>query len=408
MAKIAYFDCFSGCSGDMILGALLDAGLPLDTLQEGLKGLNIEGFKLTLEKVKRCSITASKFSVVLSESNHHHARTLTDILKIIKSSQLQENVKNVSSRIFQRLGEVEGKIHGVPPEEVHFHEIGAVDSIVDIVGTVFAFEFLGVHQFYSSSMPSGRGQVITQHGILPVPAPATLELLAMANAPISDPPDKSGKPGELVTPTGAALVTTLAQFGRPDMIVDKIGYGAGAREFEKWPNIMRIWLGDDKQKPGETDLILMETNIDDMNPQIYGYLMEKLFAEQATDAWLTPIQMKKNRPATMLSVIAPAHLEFKLTELLMKETTTLGIRVRPIFRHIAAREIVQVKSSLGRVRVKIKKFNNQLLDISPEYDDCRLIAIEKEIPLREVYRTVIEESKQSLNSTDSNVFQDNH
>jgi pyridinium-3,5-bisthiocarboxylic acid mononucleotide nickel chelatase len=395
MAKIAYFDCFSGCSGDMILGALLDTGLPLDTLKEGLSSLNIEGFKLTLEKVKKVSIIASKFNVVLTES-HHHSRTLTDILQIIESSHLQEKVKKMSSAIFQRLGEVEGRIHGVPPEKVHFHEIGAIDSIIDIVGTVFAFEFLGVQQFYSSPLPPGSGQVSTEHGILPVPAPATLELLAMANAPITDPPDKSKAPGELVTPTGAALVTMLAKFSRPDMVIEKVGYGAGTREFENWPNVMRIWLGEDKQKSGDTDLILMETNIDDMNPQIYGYLMEKLFSEQAIDAWLTPIQMKKNRPATMLSVIAPSDLESRLTELLMKETTTLGIRVRPIFRHIAAREIVQIESSLGRVRVKIKKFNNELLDISPEYDDCRQIAIEKEIPLREVYRTVIEESRQLL------------
>ena len=396
MAKVAYFDCFSGCSGDMILGALLDAGLPLDTLKKALGGLNIDHFDLTLDKVKRGSITASKFNVILTETGHHHSRELSDILRIIGSSHLPVTVKKVSSSIFQRLGEVEGRIHGVPPEKVHFHEIGAVDSMVDIVGTIFAFDFLGIHEFYSSPLPPGSGQVSTQHGILPVPAPATLELLAMANAPVTDPPGKSNASGELVTPTGAALVTMLAKFGRPDMVVEKIGYGAGNREIESWPNIMRIWLGDDKNKPGETDLILMETNIDDMNPQIYGYLMEKLFAEKAIDAWLTPIQMKKNRPATMLSVIVPTQLESRITELLMKETTTLGIRVRPIFRHIAAREIVQVESSLGRVSVKIKQFNNQLLDISPEYDDCRQIAIEKEMPLREVYRIVIEESRHLL------------
>lgn len=397
MTKIAYFDCFSGCSGDMILGALLDAGLPLEVLEAGLRSLNLNGYQLSLEKVKRASITASKLNVKINDPDHQHSRSLTDILELINSSHLPEEVKIASCSIFQRLGEVEGKIHGIPVEKVHFHEIGGIDSIIDIVGAVYAFYVLGVKRFYSSPLPLGNGSISTEHGILPVPAPATLQLLAMAKAPVSGSTSSFMPQGELVTPTGAAIITTLAKFDRPDIIIDTIGYGSGSKEFSNWPNVLRIWLGEELEQTGSGDIILMETNIDDMNPQIYGYLMEKLFAENAIDVWLTPIQMKKNRPATMLSIIAPSVQESRLTELLMKETTTLGIRVRPVFRHIAARDTIRIESSLGSVRVKIKKYQDLLLDISPEYDDCRKIAVEKDIPLREVYRKIIEESRQYLN-----------
>jgi pyridinium-3,5-bisthiocarboxylic acid mononucleotide nickel chelatase len=386
MSKIAYFDCFSGCSGDMVLGALLDAGLSLEALKEGLGSLDISGYALSGEKVKRSAITATKFNVIMDEHVHQHARSLTDILKIIDSSRLSAKVKQTSSAIFQRLGEVEAQIHGVPVEEVHFHEIGAVDSIIDIVGSVLALEILQIEGFYSSALPLGSGQIATAHGLLPVPAPATLQLLAQAGAPVLDFPKPGPFQGELVTPTGAALITSLCVFKRPDMIIEKAGYGAGNKDFSDWPNVLRIWIGrEDNSLPSE-NLILLESNIDDMNPQIYGYLMEKMFAEKAADVWFTPIQMKKNRPAVLLSVLAPVSAETALTEIILRETSTLGIRARTVNRHTAQREISEFESSLGRVKVKIKRYAGKVLAVSPEYEDCRRIALERNIPLQEVLR----------------------
>ena len=396
MAKVAYFDCFSGASGDMILGALLDAGFPLDVLKTGLSSLDFHGYQLAAEKVTRTSITATKFNVIVDPNVHQHQRSLTEILKIIDASRLPDKVKKTSSAVFQRLGEVEAGIHGTSIDEVHFHEIGSVDSIVDIVGTALAFDWLGVEEFYSSPLPLGSGNVKTAHGILPVPAPATLQLMTLANAPIE--PPKPGMPtGELVTPTGAALITMLAKFGVPQMTLTKTGYGAGSKTFENWPNVVRILLGEKKTEPSEEHLVLLETNIDDMNPQIYGYLMDKLFAEKAADVWFTPIQMKKNRPAIMLSVLAPASAENKLTEIIMKETTTLGMRVRTVSRHTAQREFITFDSSLGKVTAKVKRFHGEVISRSPEYEDCRRIALEKDMPLQEV-RRIIETELQRLAS----------
>jgi len=396
MTQIAYFDCFSGCSGDMLLGALLDAGLDLDTLKNGLAGLNIGDYELTAEKVQRSSITATKFNVIIGNGTHQDHRSLTQILQLIEESQLSTRVKEQSSDIFRRLGRVEANIHGIPVEEVHFHEIGAVDSIIDIVGTVFALECLKIERCYSSPLPAGSGSVATSHGRLPSPAPATLQLLADVGAPLTSGPEPSRPQGELVTPTGAALITSLATFGQPQMNITGIGYGAGSKDFEGWPNVVRVWLGEESTSDYGDELRLLETNIDDMNPQIYGYLMEQLFVEQAADVWFTPIQMKKNRPAIMLSVLAPAHAESKITEIIMRETSTLGIRVRPISRHIAQREIIEIDSNLGHVHAKIKRYSGDILAVSPEYDDCRRIALERDMPFQEVHRVVEQEVRQHL------------
>ena len=395
MAKIAYFDCFSGCSGDMIIGSLLDAGLDLEVLKKGLGGLNVSGYQLTAEKVKRSSIVATRFTVITDKTEHHH-RSLSDILQIIDSSQLSNNVKKKSSAIFQRLGEVEAKVHGVGIEDIHFHELGAVDSIIDIIGTVFALEVLGLEHLYSSPLPVGSGKISTAHGILPVPAPATLQLFADAGVPLTPFPESNALTGELVTPTGAVLLTSLAGFTKPGMVIEKVGYGAGSKDFAGWPNILRIWIGEKISGSNEDGLVLLETNIDDMNPQIYGYLMERLFAEKAADVWFTPIQMKKNRPAVMLSVLAPSDAETKLTEIIMRETSTLGIRSRTVSRHMAHREIIEFDSSLGHARVKIKRFGHDLIDVFPEYDDCRQLALERNMPLHEVSRILEIEARQYL------------
>jgi uncharacterized protein (TIGR00299 family) protein len=389
MTRIAYFDCFSGCSGDMILGALLDAGLGLDILEQGLNALNINGYRLTAEKVNKSGIAATTFNVIEEHAERRRHRGLTEILKIIDSSSLSGGVKHKSSVIFRKLGEVEAAIHGIPIEEVQFHELGALDTIIDIVGTIYALETVKIKRVYASPLPAGHGKISTAHGILPAPVPATLQLLAMANAPLTDAPDPAVVPGELITPTGAVLLTSLvSSFEQPDMRVTRIGYGAGSKDFKTWPNIMRIWIGEENAPAGHDELTLLETNIDDMNPEIYGFLMEKLLSEKAADVWFTPIQMKKNRPAVMLSVLALPGSEGRLTEIIMQETSTLGIRTRKVSRHVARREIVEMDSSLGHARAKVKRFGGRLLSISPEYEDCRRIALERDLPLREVYRIV--------------------
>jgi pyridinium-3,5-bisthiocarboxylic acid mononucleotide nickel chelatase len=395
-AKVAYLDCFSGCSGDMLLGALVDAGLPLGTLKKGLSSLAVHGYKLSAGKVKRSSITATKFTVTMDDTEAQPARFLKDILMLIKTSRLPKNVKNTASTIFQRLGDAESKMHGIPLERVHFHEVGAVDSIIDVIGVAFALDALKIERFYSSPLPLGSGTVSAAHGILPVPAPATLRLIEMSNAPVIDFPKQSQPEAELVTPTGAAVVTTLAEFSRPSMTIERVGYGAGARDFAGWPNVMRIWIGQTIEPASSEDLVLLETNVDDMSPQIYGYLMEKLFAMQALDVWFTPIQMKKNRPAVMLSVLAPRHAESDLTQIVMRETSTLGIRVSSVVRHVSEREIIEFNSTLGHARVKVKRCTDNILSIHPEYEDCRRIALERNIPLREAYRIIETEARKYL------------
>ncbi len=386
--KIAYFDCFSGCSGDMILGAFIDAGLELKTLKEGLSSLDIGDYKLTAEKVTRSSINATKFNVVINEHTHHHHRPLKDILKIIKSSRLPKNIKEPAAAMFQKLGQAEAAIHGVKISEVEFHELGAVDTIIDIVGTLIALDSFKIERVYASAIPTGSGSVRSAHGVLPVPAPATLKILTEANAPLITGPDKTDSPsGELITPTGAVLVTSLAKFDRPDFTAEKIGCGAGNKDFPGWPNIMRIWLGETSEITDD-EMVLLETNIDDMNPQVFGYLIDKLLAEKAADVWFTPIYMKKNRPAVMLSVLAAPLLENKLIQIIMRETTTLGVRSRKVPRHTAQREIIDFKSTLGKVHLKLKRFNDNIIQCSPEYEDCREIAMNNNLPLLEVMRIV--------------------
>jgi len=396
MARAAYFDCFSGCSGDMVLGALIDAGLSLELLERGLSSLGVPGYRLAAEKVKRSAIVATKFTVTMNEREAQPWRSLADIIMLITGSELSDKAKDTAIAIFQRLGEAESGVHGVPLEEVGFHEIGAVDSIIDIVGVAFGLDALRIERFYSSPLPLGSGSVSTAHGILPLPAPATLRLVAMSHAPIVHLAGQSQPQGELVTPTGAAIVTTLANFNRPGMTLEGVGYGAGTRDLEAWPNVMRIWLGEEIEAIDSDALVLLETNIDDMSPEICGYLMEKLFAMQAVDVWFTPIQMKKNRPAVMLSVLAPRHAEFDLTQTIMRETSTLGIRVSPVCRHIAEREAVEFESTMGHTRVKVKRFMGSVLSIHPEYEECRRIALERSIALQEVYRIIEADARRYL------------
>jgi pyridinium-3,5-bisthiocarboxylic acid mononucleotide nickel chelatase len=396
MGKTAYFDLFAGCSGDMILGALLDAGLPLPELQKELGKLPLKGYRVTAEKVRRGAVTATRAQVVPDGKTRQPDRSYSDIVALLEGSKLDDSVKKRAIDIFNSLGEAEAKIHGVRLEQVHFHEVGAVDSIVDIVGAVIGFNLLGITDYYSSPFPVAGGSVACRHGGLPLPAPATLELLTQKHAPVTGPCHTAMEGQELVTPTGAAIVATMCGFTRPPLNLEKIGYGAGSRDPGEYPNVMRIWIGESPAQHGHEGMVLLETNIDDMNPQIYDYVMERLFEQGALDVWFTHIQMKKNRPAVMLSVLAAGDAESRLAETIMRETSTLGIRVRPVFRHIAGRESIEIDSTYGKVRVKVKRFQDEVLSISPEYDECRRIASQRNIPLRDVYRMVEAEARERI------------
>jgi len=389
--RIGYLDCFSGVSGDMMLGALLDAGLSLDSLTAELARLPLAGYHISAERASRGIITGTQVKV-FSKGDIQEQRGLKDILALIERSGLTQRAKKRSALIFQRLAEAEAKVHCHPVEEVHFHEVGAVDAIVDVVGAVIGLEILGIQALFSSPLPSGCGTAKTEHGVIPVPAPATLELIAASESPIR--PTPSPELGELVTPTGAAIVTTLASFENPTFSLERIGYGVGSRVLATMPNVLSLWIGESAAE--EQQLLLLETNIDDMLPELYGYVMERLFEQGALDVWLTPIQMKKSRPATMLSVLAPSEARGKVVDAMLRETSTLGVRVQRIARHESGRETIPFDSSLGRVTVKVKRFGEARVGLSPEFEDCRRLAREHGLPLQEVYRIITAEASAQL------------
>ncbi|MBI5894356.1 MAG: nickel pincer cofactor biosynthesis protein LarC [Deltaproteobacteria bacterium] len=396
--KTAYFDCFSGISGDMTLGALIDLGLNLNTLKKELKKLPLKNYKLSAKKGERHFIAGTNFTVNIGEAHNH--RTYLDIKRMIEKSRLKLPVKDLSLKIFKTLAEAEAKVHNCKVENVHFHEVGAVDSIIDIVGTAIGINELGIEKVYSSPLPLGGGTIKTSHGIMPVPAPATIEILK--GVPIQP----SYVKGEIVTPTGAAIIKTLAHsFGEmPQMNILKTGYGVGDKDFKEVPNLLRVIMGKNNHplipplkkvgrvgffehgvKGQEKKLIMLETNIDDMNPQIYEYVIERLFDARALDVFLTPIQMKKNRPAILLNCLCEEEQKDKLLEIIFKETTSIGIRAYPIERYCLDRNIQKVSTKYGRISVKVSKLNGEIVNIQPEYEDCQRIAKEKQAPLKEVW-----------------------
>ncbi len=378
--KIAYADCFSGVSGDMFLASLLDAGLPIEVLQDGIAKLGLpERIELRLTEVHKGALRASDLEVIVPHSHQH--RHLADILAILSASQLPEPVKQPAARIFTLLAEAEARVHGEPVEHIHFHEVGALDSIVDVTGAVIGLEALGIERLYASPLPYGAGAIESAHGVLPLPAPATLEVLRLAKAPLT-PLDAQV---ELVTPTGAAILGTLASFSRPEIILNAVGVGAGKRDLER-PNLMRLLIGETPAAE-VSEMVQLETNIDDMNPQFYGYVMEKLFSAGALDVFLTPIQMKKNRPGTLLGVIALRRDETALADLILKETSTLGLRVQPIGRYEAHREFGHVHTAYGDLTVKQKILNGRVIQSVPEFDECVRLAKENHVSLAQIYQS---------------------
>ena len=381
-SRIAYFDCFSGISGDMVLGALVDAGADLRAIEAELRKLGLEGWTISAEKVKRGAIFATHVKVETSEEHHH--RGLSIILGRIDKAGLAPRAADRARRIFTRLAEAEAKVHNMPVEEVHFHEVGAVDSIVDIVGAAIGFELLGIDEFACSALDVGAGQVKTAHGLLPVPAPATAELLRGA------PMYTSGIARELVTPTGAAIATTLStRYAQiPEMTLQAVGYGAGSANLTEKANVLRILIGENAtSEAGEhwdAPVSVIETNLDDMSPQIYGYFVERALAAGALDVFSTAVQMKKNRPGVLLTILCDAAHTARLIDLVFRETTTIGVRTYDVRRKVLDRELVPVATPFGEVRMKISRMNGSVLNATPEYEDCQRLAAEKGIPLKQV------------------------
>jgi pyridinium-3,5-bisthiocarboxylic acid mononucleotide nickel chelatase len=381
--KIAYFDCFAGISGDMTLGALIGAGADPERLREALAGLGVDGYRIEVGKKMAGPIEATNVHVHLDDHHHHHRR-LNDILEIIGGANLTGRVKQTAERIFLRLAEAEAKVHGSSPEEVHFHEVGAVDAIVDIVGAAICLEMFGWPKVVASPMPTFHGYAKGSHGVFPLPAPATAEILR------GIPWRKLDIEGELVTPTGAAIIREIAsEFGSlPAMTVESIGYGAGKSDFGI-PNALRVLIGQEVAGAESQGVTVIETNIDDLNPQFYEAAMERLFAAGALDVFLTPIQMKKNRPGTLLSVICDPGLAEALAAVILAETSTFGVRISRWERLCLERRWEEVATEFGIIRIKIGERDGKVITASPEYEECKRAAVEHGAPIRRVHEAAL-------------------
>jgi uncharacterized protein (TIGR00299 family) protein len=433
--RIAYLECFSGMSGDMFLGALVDAGVAAAVLEDTVAALGV-GARLEISRVVRGGVSAAKVDVYVNgekdlpreaywerqsrehehshtdhgQSHSHpdegsragapaldeHGRGLTEIREIISAASISESAKKTAIAVFEVLGRAEAKIHNTSVESVHFHEVGAVDAMVDIVCAAVGAEALGVDEIICSPLNVGGGTVMCAHGAFPIPAPATMELLK--GAPVYS----SGLQAELVTPTGAAIVKTLASrfAGFPEMKIEKSGYGAGSRDFPGHPNVVRLTIGEAAwsalaAKTASEMIGVLEANLDDLNPQVFGYVMDRLFEEGALDAFAMPVQMKKNRPGTLLTVLCKPEDASRLTQLIFSETTTLGVRRRDEMRQTLARRWENVRTTWGDVRIKIASMNGTVTNYAPEYEDCRRIAAEHHVPLK----TVIQEAARAYSNS---------
>jgi pyridinium-3,5-bisthiocarboxylic acid mononucleotide nickel chelatase len=375
--KTLYFDCFAGASGDMILGALVDAGVDPRALIEQLQLLGVEGWKIDFEKVDRSGISSTYARV---QTAHEHAhRHLSDILKIIYQSQLRQSVKDRAALIFSRLAAAEGRVHNQPIEKIHFHEVGAIDAIIDVCGAAIGFDLLGVNEFISSPLRVGFGMAKMAHGRFPIPPPAVAELL-------KDKPIYAGDiEGEFVTPTGAAIITSVCERfeNLPAMKIESTGYGAGTRDPKGFPNALRLLVGVSEASTADETLLMIETNIDDMSPQLFGYVIERALELGALDCYLTQTQMKKNRPGSLISILCRPHEREKFLQLLFAETTTIGARSYEVQRRALARETVAVQTQFGPIDVKVVHTNGAVKAM-PEFDQCRVAAAAANVPLREV------------------------
>ena len=409
MPRILYFDCFNGASGDMVLGALLDAGLPLEELRRALGSLALEGASVSATRVLRAGVSATKFIAEEHGRNahhpghthehehghahdhphghapaavaHHHAhRSLAEINALIERSALSAAGKTRAKELFHRLGEAEAAIHQMPIDKIHLHEVGALDSIIDIVGAVFAIEWFHADRIISSPLNVGGGMVQSAHGNFPVPAPATVKLLGRA------PVYSSGVQSELVTPTGALLVTSYATaYGPvPSMTIEHTGYGAGDRDLPNTPNVLRVLIGESSEQPHTERIVVLQSELDDMNPQLFGLVMERLYAAGALEVYFGSVQMKKNRPGTLLTILARPEQREELSAIVFRETTTIGVRYHEVLRERLEREIVAVATPLGTVRFKVARLGDTIVNAAPEFEDCLRIASERSVPVKDV------------------------
>ncbi len=379
--NIAYFDCISGISGDMILSAFIDMEMDMNYLNGELKKLSIGNFSLNVKKIKRNGISATQLTVVANEEKHH--RNYNNIAEIIDKASINEKIKELSKKIFYRLALAEGKVHNKPVEEVHFHEVGAIDSIIDIIGSVICIDYFGIEKIFSSPIKLGSGLVRSEHGLIPVPAPATIELVK------GYPVIKTDIQTELTTPTGAVILTTLSDgvYDNLKFIPKACGYGAGSKEIDEIPNILRILIGKEKSKFEHDEVLIIETNIDDLNSEVYPYVIDKLFNNGALDIYITPVIMKKGRPGNILSVLCEKKQLENISEIIFRETTTIGLRISEVRRLKLKREIIEFDTQFGKVKAK-KVFIDGKEKIVPEYEECKRIAKKNNIPLNDVYNLI--------------------
>ncbi len=393
--NIAYFDCYSGISGDMMLGALLDLGWKESELRKEAEKLKVSGWELEVKKVSKQGIAGTQVNI---RDEKNEPRAFERLVEIIEKSDLENRVKEKSRSVLTRIGEAESRIHGIPLSEVHLHELGGVDTVIDVVGTVSGTERLGIDRIYASGIHVGKGLINCAHGILPIPAPATLELLR-------DVPIYGGDvEGELTTPTGAAIISSLASgFGRmPSMVLKKVGYGAGERDFA-FPNLLRVSLGTAEEVSGnayvENAATVIEANIDDMNPEIYPYLMEKLLEAGAKDVYFIPIHMKKNRPGILLGAIVEEEFQ-RVLDVVFRETTTIGVRTHQVWRKKLSREETWVSTKYGKAKVKLGTSEGELVNVSPEYESCKELSQKSGVPLKDIYQEIQAAVLRAKESTD--------
>ncbi|HXZ88075.1 MAG TPA: nickel pincer cofactor biosynthesis protein LarC [Candidatus Binataceae bacterium] len=388
--KSAYLDAFSGLSGDMIVGAILDAGAEFSELEQAVAGLGLRGYRLGTRRKPVSGIEALKFEVEVSEPQPE--RHLGEIRAMIERAGLSPTVTANAIAIFAALAEAEAKVHRTTPEEVHFHEVGAVDSIIDIVGAAWGFDRLGVDHILVSTLPMGTGFAKSRHGVIPVPAPATVELLSGFPVVLND------GPSEMVTPTGAAIVKALARPGSLRLVfdVERVGYGAGTKDFSDRPNVLRLMIGQEPASGSSDEVIEISANIDDLNPQIYDHLSERLFAAGARDVTLTPTIMKKGRPGVILSVLAEPALRDQIAGIVFAETSTIGLRFHPMARLKLERRMIEVQTRFGAIRVKVSGGGSRPATIAPEYEDCRRVAVEHNTPLKQVIEEAAAAARRTL------------
>ena len=390
--KVAYVQALGGASGDMLIASLIDAGLKMQFLEEIVDILHVKGITFKESKAQRNGVSGTHVDVIL-DSEAERSRRWQDFVSIVEESTLSSNVKEMSSKVFSLIGEAESKVHGSDIEHVHLHELGTLDTLVDVVGVMVGLEMLGIEKLFCSSLPTGSGTVNTAHGRLMVPAPATEKILAMTSAPFHAPPTNMPSTGEMLTPTGAAILGSVAEFQAPVMTIETVGHGLGTRDPDSYPNALSLTVGTLDEEKVFGDLKLLETNLDDSTGEIIGYVQQTLIAKAGVrDVWTTPISMKKNRPAIMLSVLIESGVEAETASLILKETSSLGIRTRPVDRIIAERSIEKLDLAIGTCSVKIKSIEGKPISVSPEFDDCKNIAEQVGIPVIEVMKIVQSEA----------------